>query len=242
MPQTNRGNILFLILLAVVLFAALSYAVTSSMRGGGKDGPTENARAMAADIINYAVLVESETTRLMLVNDVRWEQVDFYNNNTHKTLGGVINSSPYGHNPNCTALAGKQCAVFLESGGSAASREFYKYSEMVITTSNGHPVPGEAQFFNKIVRNIGTDAPEIVMFIVRLKKPICDAINTQLGLPLADSTTTIATTYRGVREYYTEDTDSVNILPGPNPAYYGQKTFCYKQSDGYTFAHIIIER
>lgn len=47
----QRGNVLFLILLAVVLFAALNYAVTSSMSGGGKNASDERYRLLASQLI-----------------------------------------------------------------------------------------------------------------------------------------------------------------------------------------------
>ncbi|MFZ5695163.1 MAG: hypothetical protein ACOY4N_05905 [Pseudomonadota bacterium] len=50
-----------MILLAVVLFAALSYAVTSSIQGGSKDGSSENIRTQAALIVGNATLAENES-------------------------------------------------------------------------------------------------------------------------------------------------------------------------------------
>lgn len=102
--RTQRGNILFLILLAVVLFAALSYAVTQSMRVGGKDGGSERAKASASAVLNYMTLIEQTIQRLTLVNGCTLSQISFQNN----------------VDPNYTntgAPSSKKCHIFDPSGG-----------------------------------------------------------------------------------------------------------------------------
>lgn len=64
--RDENGNILFLILLAVVLFAALSYAVTQSMRGGGNDATREQADLYAAEIFNVITLMQEQMKRTKL--------------------------------------------------------------------------------------------------------------------------------------------------------------------------------
>lgn len=64
--RSQRGNILFLILLAVILFAALSYAVTSSMRGGGNNAAKESAQTEASHILNYFTQIDTAVQRMMM--------------------------------------------------------------------------------------------------------------------------------------------------------------------------------
>jgi len=61
---SQRGNVLFLILIAVALFAALSYAVTSSNRSGSGDTSGEKAKLSQAVLDSYMAAINVGTMRL----------------------------------------------------------------------------------------------------------------------------------------------------------------------------------
>lgn len=66
MSPLNRGNILFMLLIGVVLFAALSYAVSQSLRGGGKDASQEKAQLDQGVLDSYQAAVRNGAYRLEL--------------------------------------------------------------------------------------------------------------------------------------------------------------------------------
>lgn len=69
MFKANQGgNVLFLILIAVVLFAALSYAVTQSSRGGG-NADRETTRLLVSRVNNDIARFRTEFLRRSVAGD-----------------------------------------------------------------------------------------------------------------------------------------------------------------------------
>lgn len=89
---SQKGNALFLILIAVALFAALSYAVTSSSRGGGGIDK-ETTRMQASILMQRAAHIERALKRIMLIGNYPPTHVEFQGSSTN-FLGA--------NNPNCT--------------------------------------------------------------------------------------------------------------------------------------------
>lgn len=64
--HAERGNVLFYILIAIVLLAALSFAVANSMRGNVTQLSSEQARLVATEMIEYANIISSAVAQLRL--------------------------------------------------------------------------------------------------------------------------------------------------------------------------------
>ena len=169
--KQQRGNILFLILLAVVLFAALSYAVTGSQKGQTKDASSEKVKTMSAEILQKATLIENTINRMMLVNGCTIDNIDF-RTSTYKTVAGATMNSA------APQVAKAGCAVFSTQGGAISAQTFSQYAQDgyvdYYTVNNpGSWSPGHFVFrwVNRL--NDGTTADDIAMLSRGLRDDVC---------------------------------------------------------------------
>jgi hypothetical protein len=101
-PSTQSGNVLFLILIAVALFAALSYAVTQSSRGAG-DADAEKAALDSAVSDNCVSNVQAAELKVSLLNGCDASEISY--------------ELEDGTNPNALAPVDESCHVFRDNGG-----------------------------------------------------------------------------------------------------------------------------
>lgn len=174
----ERGNILFLILLAVVLFAALSYAVTSSMRGGGKDMSAENVQMGTAAMLQWFGAVDAAVLRMNLSDDIRFEDISFgYDTRTLVTQTPTLN---YAHNARCTT---DRCRVFKPDGGGVAPPEFSRYANTNPSGAVDSTIySGQAAFYMMQWPDAGTSKNDVMVGLWNILPSVCQEINKSQGI------------------------------------------------------------
>jgi hypothetical protein len=191
---SEHGNVLFLILIAVVLFAALSYAVTQSSRTGGGDAGRETNLIASAEITQYPAAVKTAIVR-MIINGTTYEGLRFNSPSAFSGLSGIETQG-----------------VFHPSGGAAA---FVNASPDVMNAGT----PG-TWYFNPYyeVTNIGTadaadgDGNEFIAFLPGIKAAICRRLNEEMGLGTTIPTASaIANTTAGVQRTWDTTTAATSI-------------------------------
>lgn len=80
-PQS--GNVLFLILIAVALFAALSFAISQSSRDNGQGVTREKERINSAYLIQFPTLIRQSFIRMMLSKSLTPEDISFAHPDTN---------------------------------------------------------------------------------------------------------------------------------------------------------------
>lgn len=160
--DSESGNVLFLILIAVALFAALSYAVTQSSRTGGGATDGESNLVNSAQITQYPASVRTAIVR-MLIGGVDATQLEF--------------DPP----ADFASLTQDNFGVFHPSGGGATS-----VTAPATVMADG--AQGEWLFNSRYqITNIGTTAAnnsanDIIAFLPGVNTSICERINQELGI------------------------------------------------------------
>lgn len=155
--KKSQGNALFLILIAVALFAALSYAITQSGRGGGNVS-REQALINSAQMIQYAGALEHAVQKLQLINNCDITDISFTN-----TI-----EAGYAHTP----AAPTSCQIFHPDGGGLTYQDFDNQ-----TGSNG---------FTAITNGndlAGTTTSDLIFIVNDIPLDTCNQLNQSLEAP-----------------------------------------------------------
>lgn len=173
----ESGNALFLILIAVGLFAALSYAITQSGRSGaGID--KETIAIELAKVAQYGASIQSAVQRLKLINGCSDTEISFENNVTS-----------YYTNPG----APDSCKVFGPEGGSV-THPSGPSNAIWVATSAGFHRENYGYLAGISIPDIGTAENELLMTFRLKSEDICREVNRIYN---GSATTPLSTDYCG---------------------------------------------
>lgn len=166
----QQGNALFLILIAVALFAALSYAITQSGRGSGS-AAKEQAVLEAAKLLQYATNIQQAVSRMRLVNGCSDTSISFENT----VISGYANAS---------APVNKSCHVFDVAGGG----QTWQLPAAGSGTTNNWFFTGESCVYavgtgltDCYTANGAADS-DLMIALSGVSKDVCVQINKGLGI------------------------------------------------------------
>lgn len=168
----ESGNVAFIILLAIALFAALSFALTQN-RGGNASLMTEQqAKIVAQEIISYGNTVANAVQKMKL-NGVADTQFSF--ENTVFLEGSSYITGP-GSNPNCTTNA---CKVFAIGGGDVTAQ---KIGPKGVNLNFAGPEAGVWVPYSASHTNVGSSSGDLFIGLAKPTLEVCRMINNILGV------------------------------------------------------------
>lgn len=230
--RAESGNVLFLILIAVALFAALSYAVTQSSRSGGGDAGSETNLVNSAQLTQYPASVRTAIIRMMVSKNVTLDELAF-----DLPPFTTLDTAPK-----------QERGVFYPTGGGATYAPAPS-DIMASGTPGAWNFNGSFEIVNVGITEAGTGGNEIIAFLPGIKKSVCDKINEQLGITgdvnsdvdlsgSIDDEVTIATAVAD-STYILGDagsTDTVGLA--------GQPFGCFQNNNTttYVYYHVLLER
>lgn len=232
--KSERGNVLFLILIAVALFAALSYAVTQSTRSGGGDASSETSLVNSAQITQYPASVKTAITRMIVSNSTSPYVLSF--------------DDPSLFTTNLTTAQLQAENVFHPSGGGAT----YTLGPANVMAAN----VATAWVFNteNEIENIGQSGgpndttADTIAFLPGVSLAICQKIHQKLGLSTTIPTETnidITTSQDSTLGTATDRifTGGGTGVIGNANILSGQPQGCFQQpASTYNYYHVIVER
>ncbi len=168
MSKNQRGNVLLIVLIGIVLFGALSYAVKSPGSARLKVD-REQETLLIAEMMQYAQNIQTAVTNLRL-NGCGDTQISFDSTET-----GTTYDNPF-------APASGKCNVMASLGGPIPHKTVD--TRLLDSSQSAQPLYGTYHITGLTsVIGIGSDytcgnsnGKELILFVPHLKKSVCEAI------------------------------------------------------------------
>lgn len=234
-PQS--GNVFLVILVGIVLFAALGFVVSQSMRSNVNDISAERVRLAAQDMISYGDKLRGGLKDMIITNGCSDTEITFEGATYHSQGAGYVNPS---------APASQKCHLFNASGGGLK----------LLTPGNDTLAASTLLFIGQhCYEGMGTGpAPcpdtskELEFNMVDIPLELCIAINkfADIGAPGATPPAenyNADTSNKFTGTYDTTDTASSYVTIGAAGKNFG----CYQDNAGtyagkYIFYYILLAR
>ena len=230
--STQSGSVFFVILLAIAMFAGLSYAVMKNSRGSQAGLTTEQSKLAALEIIEKADAV-AKTVQTLRLRGCTENQIDF----DTPVVGHTNFNNPQ-------APSDKSCDVYRMEGGKL---NYYTPPQTYHDTVNFTHQPGYASDANASFDIAGTPtkATDLTLYVYELKKDICVAINKIQSIDTESNGDVSTETYDSWWKYFdgTYRTGVNSIGDGAGVKHANRTMACFKDSgSSYTFYRVLIAR
>ncbi len=165
-PNPQRGNVMFYILIAVALLAALIFAVSQSGRGSAKHVSEEKLRLLANSVIEYSGVVANAVAQLRL-RGCKNSELSFENS----TDASYVNAG---------APADKICHVFSIVGGGITFQ--YPPAQAIAGGAPKHMITGGLEVEEIGSTCGGNSCTELLIATGPLLESVCVEINNIMGI------------------------------------------------------------
>ena len=179
--SSERGSAIVWILIAVFLFAALSYVMMQGNRSSTSMLSDEEAKAYATQIISFGNEMKTTVKRLQL-RGCEDNEINFSNSIYKFTASPSLDAWVQNHNPN--SPTNESCNIFSANGGQITPKQFTKGA--VTSASAGGLFAGDSAVIVGRVNGVGTTAPELLLFVIGIDLNVCEHINKLLGINTTD--------------------------------------------------------
>ena len=232
----QAGNVVFIVLIAIILFVSLSAAVKQAMESGGGAPSAETNTINSTAFIQYASDIKSAINSLKLLNGCSYEDISF--------TSPFWTHTDYDHSP----VSNSACRVFSSSGGGID----WQVVDARVTDQQWEFI-GDTR-----VHGIGTtdtgdsgESNDLIIALPGLSETMCKNVNKRLGLDFGgvvpeNADDIMDTTSRRFNGSYNAGDDIVGSSGGPCPddlCYI--KSACFKEAGGsenYIFYNVLIAR